>query len=402
MMIRQRVMRNRRRDEIARDQFGALVDQLIERVLAISARLAPDNRAGLVIHGVAVTVNVFTVGFHIALLEVRREAVHVLVVRQNRFGFGTKEVVVPDANQRQQHRQVFLKRRGGEVFVHLVRAGEQLDKVVVAHGQNDRETNRRPEGVTAADPVPELKHVRGIDAEIADRFRVGGERREVLRHMLFVTGGFQEPVARAVGVGHGFLSGEGFGRHQEQGAFRVHLFQHFGDVGAIDVGDKVHVEVIFVRAQGFGHHERAEVRAADTDVHHVSDRLAGIAFPFAGDNGFGEFFHLLQHGVHFRHHIFAVHQDRRIAAVAQRDVQHGAVFGAVDLLAGEHGFNGARQIGLFCQIQQFAERFFRDAVFRVVHQHLIVEGGGEFTEAVSVFGEEFREGDILHRVEVIL
>ncbi len=205
-----------------------------------------------------------------------------------------------------------------------------------------------------------------------------------------------------MGVGHGFLGGEGFGGDQEQRGFRVHFFQHFGDVSAIDVRDEVHVQVVFVWTQRFGHHERAEVRAADTDVHHVSNRFTGIAFPFARDNRFGEFFHFLQYGVHFRHDVFAVHQNRRVAAVAQRDVQHGAVFGAVNLLAGEHGFNSARQIGLFCEIQQFAERFFGDAVFGVVHQHQIIKGGREFTEAVGVVGEELSDRDLFHGVKVIL
>jgi hypothetical protein len=39
---------------------------------------------------------------------------------------------------------------------------------------------------------------------------------------------------------------------------------------------------------------------------------------------------LLQHGVDLRHHVRAVDQDRPIRAVAQRHVQHGAIFGAVD------------------------------------------------------------------------
>ncbi|MNL79231.1 hypothetical protein D3C87_2057860 [compost metagenome] len=67
---------------------------------------------------------------------------HVLVVRQDRFGFCAEEVVVPDADQRQQHRQVFLSRSGGEVLIHRVRAREQLNEVVVTYGQDDRQTNR--------------------------------------------------------------------------------------------------------------------------------------------------------------------------------------------------------------------------------------------------------------------
>lgn len=124
------------------------MDQLIERMLAVSAWLAPDDWASLVIHCVTVTVNVFTVGFHVALLEVGRKTVHVLVVWQNRFGFSPEEVVVPDTNQRKQHRQVFLRCGGGEVFIHRMRAGEQLNKVVEADGEDDRQADSGPQRVT--------------------------------------------------------------------------------------------------------------------------------------------------------------------------------------------------------------------------------------------------------------
>lgn len=172
-------------------------------MLAVSTRLTPDDWASLVIHRIAVTVNVFTVGFHVALLEVGRETVHILVIRQNRFGFGTEEVVVPDTDQRQQHRQVFQP-GGGEVFVHRMRAGEQLNKVVEAYGQDDGQTDCRPQGVTTANPVPELEHIGSINTKLANRFTVSGKRCEVFGYVLVVASGRREPVARAVGVGHGF------------------------------------------------------------------------------------------------------------------------------------------------------------------------------------------------------
>ncbi|MNZ57866.1 hypothetical protein D3C78_758570 [compost metagenome] len=167
-----------------------------------------------------------------------------------------------------------------------MRAGEQLNEVLVTNGQNDRQANRRPQRITTANPVPEFKHVSGVDAELTYGFAIGGQRREVFRHVFVITRRCQEPVARAVGVGHGLLRGEGFRRHQEQRGFWIHFLQHFGDVGAIDVRHKVHVQMIFVRTQRFGHHERAEVRATDTDVHHVGNRFAGIAFPAPGNDFF--------------------------------------------------------------------------------------------------------------------
>ena len=49
VMLAERVVRLDRRDKVAGDKFGSLVDELIERVLAVGARLAPDDRAGLVV-----------------------------------------------------------------------------------------------------------------------------------------------------------------------------------------------------------------------------------------------------------------------------------------------------------------------------------------------------------------
>ena len=45
----ERIERLAEGDEVAGDQPGALMDQLVERVLAVGARLAPVDRAGLVV-----------------------------------------------------------------------------------------------------------------------------------------------------------------------------------------------------------------------------------------------------------------------------------------------------------------------------------------------------------------
>ena len=49
VMPAERVERLAERDEVAGDQLGSLMDQLIERVLAVGARLAPVDRPGLVV-----------------------------------------------------------------------------------------------------------------------------------------------------------------------------------------------------------------------------------------------------------------------------------------------------------------------------------------------------------------
>ncbi len=107
----------------------ALVDQLVERVLAVGAGLAPVDRAGVVVDARAVERHVLAVALHRQLLQVGGEALQVLLVGQHGDRLRAEEVGVPDGEQAQQHRQVALERRGAEVLVHLVEAGEHRAEV---------------------------------------------------------------------------------------------------------------------------------------------------------------------------------------------------------------------------------------------------------------------------------
>lgn len=62
------------RDEVAWDESGSLVDQLIEGVLSVGAWFSPVDRAGVVVDDRAIESNAFTVAFHGELLEVSGEA----------------------------------------------------------------------------------------------------------------------------------------------------------------------------------------------------------------------------------------------------------------------------------------------------------------------------------------
>jgi hypothetical protein len=56
MVVTDRVVADGRRQEVAGDQLGALVDQLVEGVLAVGTRLTPDDGAGLVVNRLAVAI----------------------------------------------------------------------------------------------------------------------------------------------------------------------------------------------------------------------------------------------------------------------------------------------------------------------------------------------------------
>lgn len=69
------------------------------------------------------------------------------------------------------------------MIVHLVGAAQKLLKVIVADVDGDRKTDGGPERITAANPVPELEHVLGINTEVRDGLGVGRQRNKVLRDM---------------------------------------------------------------------------------------------------------------------------------------------------------------------------------------------------------------------------
>ena len=93
-----------------------------------------------------------------------------------------------------------------------------------------------------------------------------------------------------------------------------------------------------------GHH-RPEVGAADADVDDVVIALTGVALPVAAADPVGESAILSStawtSGTTFSPSTISIAPLRR----PQRDVQHGAVLGDVDLLAAEHGVDARAQAG---------------------------------------------------------
>ena len=62
--------------------------------------------------------------------------------------------------------RLLLEGRGAEMLVHLVEAVQHGAEIIRADGQHGRKADGRIHGVAAADPIPEAKHVGGIDAEL--------------------------------------------------------------------------------------------------------------------------------------------------------------------------------------------------------------------------------------------
>src|SRR5438874_9774074 len=99
MMIADWVERAAEANKITWDQLRPLMNQLVERVLAVGARLAPVDRPGLVTDRRAADRHALAVRFHRQLLQVGREALEVLIVGQHGDRLRAEEVVVPDRKQ---------------------------------------------------------------------------------------------------------------------------------------------------------------------------------------------------------------------------------------------------------------------------------------------------------------
>ena len=122
----------------------------------------------------------------------------VLVVGQDGVRSGAEEVVVPDAEQRQDTGRFSLQRRVRKCSSIAWAPASSSSKRSMPTIERDRQADRRPQRVAAADPVPEPEHVGGVDAELArppPRWSRG--RRSASRPPPRRRRAVQQPVARA-------------------------------------------------------------------------------------------------------------------------------------------------------------------------------------------------------------
>src|SRR5690606_20985099 len=97
-------------NEITWNEACTLMNQLIKRMLPIGARLAPYDRTRGIGDSPARTVDRLAVALHIALLEISRKSMQILVIRQNSFRFRTKKIAVPYPYQSHNHGDIAFQR----------------------------------------------------------------------------------------------------------------------------------------------------------------------------------------------------------------------------------------------------------------------------------------------------
>ena len=402
MMIPHRVVRLAKADEITRNQLGALMNQLIKRMLPVRARLPPHDRPGGICHHLAVFRDALAVAFHVALLEIRGEPRQILVIRQQRRALRAKEIAIPNPQQRQNHRHVFLKRCRRKMAVHGMKAIQHAHKVFRTNRNHQRQPDGGSQRITPADPIPKLKHVGGINPERLN-FPLGrGNRHKVTRHRRRIAQLPHKPIPRRGRVGHRFLRGERLGRDNKKRLCRVQIAGGLGQMRAIHIGHKAHRQVAPAkRLQRLIRHRRPQIAAPDANVDNVANGLAREAQPVTGAHARGKRAHLVQHRTNRWHHILTIHRNGRVGAIAQRNVQHRAVFRLVDFLPGKHRLDFIAQTGNARQRLQQPHRLGGNQVFGII-QIPRTHFEAERCPARGVFGKQRPHGRRLHDGSVLL
>src|ERR1700722_15831798 len=98
-------------------------------MLAVGSGLSPVNCRSRVVDAFAIERHMFAITFHGELLEIGWKTFQILVVWQNRNSLGPEEITIPDGQESHQDWQVGFERRGTEMLVHRVEAGEHGAKL---------------------------------------------------------------------------------------------------------------------------------------------------------------------------------------------------------------------------------------------------------------------------------
>lgn len=348
------------------------------------------------------------VGLHGELLQVGRETVQVLAVRQYGVALGTEEVDVPDVEQAHQRDGVVLERGVAEVLVDNVEALEELLETLGAEHDDQRQAHGGVDGVAAADPVPETESVGGVDTEGLNLLECGGDGDEVLCHGLgvlligAVNGALslellEHPGLDLAGVGEGLERGEGLGDDDHERGLGIQTLELLGLVVGVDVGDIAAVDTgVGIGTQSLVSHDRAQIGAADADGHQMLDLLAGNALPLTGAHALGEGIHAVEDLVHVGDDVLAVDDELTLLAcrATKRGVQDGAVLGGVDVLAGEHGVTALLELHLAGKIAQQLDGLIGHQVLRQIKVQ-VTGVKAQLVHALGIGGEPGLEVDTI-------
>ena len=210
-MPAQRIERLRERDEVARDEPRALMDQLIERVLAVGSRLAPIDGAGLIIDPLPIQGDMLAVALHRQLLQIGRESVSGTARKAiPRPSAAPRKSLYHTAEQAHENRQIALERSGAEMLVHLRGSRPALRGSFRGRWQSWSKGRSPSPWSSGRRPSPRTRTCWRCRCRTWRLPRVRRNRDKMLGHRLLIASqAGQRPGAGGLRVGHGFQRGEG-------------------------------------------------------------------------------------------------------------------------------------------------------------------------------------------------
>ena len=143
--------------------------------------------------------------------------------------------------------------------------------------------------------------------------------------------------------------------------------RRLGEIGAVDVGDEAERHrPIAERPQRAIGHLRPEIGAADADVDHIADTLAGMAAPRAAAHAFGRNPPCVQDGWTSGTTSWPSTRIRASRGARSATCRTARCSVDVDLLAAEHRVAPFDHTAFVGKLQQQPDRLVGDAVLRVV------------------------------------
>ena len=193
------------------------------------------------------------------------------------------------------------------MHIHRMHALQEPHEILRPNHRHERQANGGIHRIAATNPLPETKHVLGVDTKGSHLLRIGGYGHEMLGHSLFRPQLLHQPPLSGMRIGQRFLRGKSLRRNHEKRGLRITLIQHRNDVGRVHIGHKLGSDTSRgIGAQCPGCHGRPQIRTTNTNIHHGLNRVPGIAQPRPRPQRRGKIPHAAQHLMHIGCHILAI------------------------------------------------------------------------------------------------
>ena len=318
-----------------------------------------------------------------------------MAVREDARRLRADEVPVPDGQQAHDRRQVPAERSTREVLVHRMEPAQQR------RGSGARRARRARETPTAEQSdvrPPTQSQIRNMcSGGIPSRSPAAGSAATPTKCLASESSpptASLHPRLRGLRVLDRLERRHRLRDDHEERLGGIEIGRRPGEIRRIDVRDEPRDELgRRVRPQRLIGHRRAEVAAADTDVHDRADAAAGGSDPGAGAHLLGECGEPVELLVDGLDDVLAVDHERSRARHAERDVERGASFRDVDRLAAEHRLHLLLEPALDGELPEELHRVVGDAMLRVVEIEALGLGGQTLASA-RIAGEELAEIEV--------